>query len=379
MKLIHLSDLHLGKRVNEFSMLEEQTYILKRILAIVDDEKPDGVLIAGDVYDKGVPSAEAVALCDDFLTRLAARKLPVFMISGNHDSPERLAFGSRLMDKSGVHIAPVYRGAVEPLTLSDEYGELHIWLLPFLKPAAVRPFFEGRIIESYTDAVGAAIEAMPVDPAARNVLVAHQFVTGSRRCASEEISVGGSDNVDAVLFDVFDYVALGHIHTPQRVGRESLRYCGSPLKYSFSEAGRDKTLTVVELGEKGNVAVRELPLCPRHDLREIRGSYKELTRKSYYDGTGLQNAYLHVTLTDEQDIPEAVGKLRAVYPLLMKLDYDNTRTRAGGEVLPAEDTEQKTPLELFAEFYEKQNGQPMTTEQSALVARFIEKIWGAGT
>lgn len=374
MKLIHLSDLHLGKRVNEFSMLEDQQYILTEILQIIDREKPDGVMIAGDVYDKSVPSAEAVALLDDFLVRLAKRDLQVFLISGNHDSPERMAFGGRLMAQSGVHLAPVYDGKVSLITLTDEYGPVNLYLLPFLKPAHVRRCFPEREILTYTDALAAAIEAMGVDPAQRNVLVTHQFVTGAARCDSEEISVGGTDNVDVSVFEPFDYVALGHIHGPQQVGRETVRYCGTPLKYSFSEAKHQKSVTVVELGEKGAVSVRTVSLTPMRDLAELRGTYEELTFRGFYDGTSYPRDYVHITLTDEEDIPDAVSKLRIIYPNLMKLDYDNKRTRAGIVLEGAED-QQRSPLELLEEFYEKQNGQPMGEEQRAFAKSLMERIW----
>ena len=374
MKLIHLSDLHLGKRVNEFSMLEDQQYILTEILQIIDQEKPDGVIIAGDVYDKSVPSAEAVALLDDFLVRLAKRDLQVFLISGNHDSPERMAFGGRLMAQSGVHLAPVYDGKVSPITLTGEYGPVNLYLLPFLKPAHVRRCFPEREILTYTDALDAAIEAMGVDTAQRNVLVTHQFVTGAARCDSEEISVGGTDNVDVSVFEPFDYVALGHIHGPQQVGRETVRYCGTPLKYSFSEAKHQKSVTVVELGEKGAVSVRTVPLTPMRDLAELRGTYEELTFRGFYDGTSYPRDYVHITLTDEEDIPDAVSKLRIIYPNLMKLDYDNKRTRAGIVLEGAED-QQRSPLELLEEFYEKQNGQPMGEEQRAFAKSLMERIW----
>ena len=374
MKLIHLSDLHLGKRVNEFSMLEDQLYILTEILQIIDREKPDGVMIAGDVYDKSVPSAEAVALLDDFLVRLAKRDLQVFLISGNHDSPERMAFGGRLMAQSGVHLAPVYDGKVSPITLTDNYGPVNLYLLPFLKPAHVRRCFPEREILTYTDALAAAIEAMGVDPAQRNVLVTHQFVTGAARCDSEEISVGGTDNVDVSVFEPFDYVALGHIHGPQQVGRETVRYCGTPLKYSFSEAKHQKSVTVVELGEKGAVSVRTVPLTPMRDLAELRGTYEELTFRGFYQGTSYPRDYVHITLTDEEDIPDAVSKLRIIYPNLMKLDYDNKRTRAGIVLERAED-QQRSPLELLEEFYEKQNGQPMGEEQRAFAKNLMERIW----
>ncbi len=375
MKLIHLSDLHLGKRVNEFSMTEDQEYILKRILNVIDAESPDGVLIAGDVYDKSVPSAEAVALFDEFLVRLAARGLKVFVISGNHDSPERIAFGSRIMEKGGVYLSPVYNGKVEPIRLEDDFGEVDLYLLPFVKPAHVRRYREDAGIQTYTDAVRCAVEDMQIDPSKRNVLVTHQFVTGASRSDSEERSVGGSDNVDAEVFGAFDYVALGHIHSPQNCGSPRIRYCGTPLKYSFSEARDHKSVTVVELREKGSVICRTVDLIPLHDLVELRGTYEELTLKAFYENTSWQDDYTHITLTDEEDIPYAMDRLRTVYHRLMKLDYDNKRTRSNAEIRGAAEVERKTPMELFADFYELQNNQPMSEEQAAYMEQLIEKIW----
>lgn len=375
MRFIHISDLHLGKRVNEYSMLEDQAHILKKILCVIDAEKPDGILMAGDIYDKSVPPAEAVQLFDDFLVRLAERGLQVFVISGNHDSPERIAFGSRLMDRSGIHLSPVYDGNIRPVTMRDSYGEINVYMLPFVKPAHVRRFFEEEEIGTYTDAIRAAVAQMQVDTSVRNILVTHQFVTGALRAESEEISVGGADNVDVSVFEPFDYVALGHIHRPQSCGRQTVRYCGTPLKYSFSEAGDCKSATVVELREKGEVLVRAVQLMPRRDMREIRGSYEEVTRKSFYENTTYQEDYMHITLTDEEDIPNALGKLRAVYHNLMKLDYDNRRTRENREISGAEDVENKSPLRLFADFYELQNNQPMSDAQEAYVRELIGKIW----
>lgn len=337
MKLVHLSDLHLGKRVNEFSMLEDQQYILTEILQIIDREQPDGVLIAGDVYDKSVPSAEAVALLDDFLVRLSKRNLQVFIISGNHDSPERIAFGGRLMAQSGVHITPVYNGTVVPLTLTDEYGPVDIYLLPFLKPAHVRRFFPEREIITYTDAISAAIETMNADPARRNVLVTHQFVTGATRCDSEEISVGGADNVDVSVFDAFDYVALGHIHGPQQVGRETVRYCGTPLKYSFSEVKQQKSLTVVELSTKGSFSLRTIPLVPMRDMAELRGTYEELTFRGFYEGTSYRKDYVDApTLaaangqlaTCQEEVAEV---LKQLHQHLLDLEVQLTRREELGQ------------------------------------------------
>ena len=374
MKILHLSDLHIGKRVHEVSMTEDQEYILTKILRLCDDEKPDAVLIAGDVYDKSVPSAEAVTLFDDFLCRLAKRSVPVMIISGNHDSPERLAFGGRLLEGSGIHISPVYGGEIRPITLRDAYGETDFWLLPFIKPIHVKRFFPDEEIVTYTDAVRAALKDLPLDPQRRNVLVTHQFVTGAATCESEELSVGGSDNVDASVFDGFDYVALGHIHGPQNIGTNRIRYCGTPLKYSFSEAGHYKSVTLAELGEKGDLKLRTLPLIPKRDLRQLRGSFAQLTDPEQYR-QGAKDDYLHIVLTDEEDIPEAVGKLRLIYPNILKLSYDNTRTREDRTVGDAGDVKTRSPLELFGELYEIQNNQPMSETQRSFALELIRSIW----
>ena len=379
MKLIHISDLHIGKRVNEFPMLEDQKYILRQILAIADAQQADGIMMAGYIYDKPVPSAEAVQVFDWFLTELADRKKQVYAVSGNHDSAERIAFGAQLMCGRGVFVSPVYRGDTAKFTMTDSYGELCLYLLPFVKPAVVRHALqemsdreETPMPESYHEAVKLAVARMNVDTTKRNILIAHQFVTGAGRCDSEEVSVGGLDNVDADVFDDFDYVALGHIHSPQSLKRETVRYCGTPLKYSLSEAAQEKSVTVVEFREKGNIALSTVPLVPLHDLRKIRGTYLEVTAKSFYQDTDTQD-YVQITLTDEEDIPDGLQKLRVIYPNLMRLEYDNSRTRHSGLFVRGEQIEQKTELELFAEFYEMQNNQPMSEEQSAFVTRLIEE------
>jgi len=455
MKLIHLSDLHLGKRVNAFSMLEDQHFILQEILEKIDgfEPAPCAVLISGDIYDKPVPPAEAVRLFDWFLTQLSSRGLQVFVISGNHDSADRIAFGSSLMAKSGVHMSPVCDGTMRPVTLSDEDGPVDIWMLPFLRPADVRRFFaekdssdsiegsskteqaeenpdtgrneqsgfvgsvsacndseksEGRFAEtpasgniekaevkassaqqirSYTDAVRAALSRAQLNPSHRNVLLAHQFVTGAVQSKSEDASVGGLDNVDADVFRGFDYVALGHIHRPQNMssgntpGMPLVRYCGTPLKYSFSEAKDQKSMTLVTLGRKDPekndpactyVRTESIPLVPLRDMREIRGSYNDITFRGNYAGTNTED-YVHITLTDEQEIPNVLGRLRAIYPNVMAIDYDNERTRNKAH-LEAAKTLEKTPLELFSEFYKAQNGAEMSAEQKAYVEKIMEEI-----
>lgn len=374
MKIMHLSDLHIGKRVNEYSMLQDQDYILKEILNIIDNEKVETVIIAGDVYDKSVPSAEAVELFDEFLYDLSSRNLNVLIISGNHDSPERIAFGGRLISKSKIYLSPVYNGKAKPITLNDDYGKVNFYLLPFIKPANVRRFFPEENIENYIDAVKVAIDNMNVDFSERNILVTHQFVTGAELSESEDISVGGTDNVSREVFDGFDYVALGHIHREQTVGADNIRYCGTPLKYSFSEANHIKSVTILDFNDKGNIQYKKVELKPFRDMREIRGTYDELTLKSNYENTCTDD-YLHITLTDEDDIPNVISKLRVIYPNIMKLDYDNLRTRSVGTVDVTDDIERKSPLELFAELYKKQNNQDMNEEQEEIMKTLVEEIW----
>ena len=375
MKFIHISDLHIGKRVNEYSMLEDQEYILTKIINITDDQKADCVIIAGDIYDKSVPSAEAVELFDDFLVHLSKRNLKVFVISGNHDSPERIAFGGRLMTQSGIYMSPVYDGDISPVVLEDEFGKINIWMLPFVKPSHVRRYNEEAQIFSYTDAMAVAIGNLDIDENQRNIMITHQFVTGATRTESEEISVGGTDNVDVSVFDSFDYTALGHIHRPQNCKSEKVRYCGTPLKYSFSEAGDEKSITVAELKAKGTLEIKTVPLVPLRDMVEIKGKYDEIMLRDFYRDTTYQEDYVHITLTDEEDIPDAVGKLRTVYHNLMKLDYDNTRTGTVNIIDGAGDVEKKSPFEHFAEFYEMQNNQSMSDEQSSFIKTLVEQVW----
>lgn len=372
MKLMHLSDLHLGKRLNEFSLHEDQAYILHQIIQMARDERPDGILIAGDLYDKPVPPAEAVGLLDRFLSDLAETGAQVFVISGNHDSAERLSFGSGLMQRSGVHIAPVYHGEVRPFTLEDAYGPVDVYLLPFIKPVHVRACFPDEEIASYTDAMSCAIRHMNVDPGRRSVLVTHQFVTGGVRCESEEVNVGGADNVNAEVFAPFDYVALGHLHGAQQIGLR-IRYCGTPLKYSFSEARQQKSVTMAELGRKGDLTLRTLPLVPLREMREIRGDYMTLTSRAFYQQQDT-DAYLHLTLTDDEDVPDAAARLRVIYPNLMKIDYDNARTRATADFSVGAPEDRRSPAELFEDFYALQNGQPMSDVQRAYVLRLLENL-----
>lgn len=374
MKFIHLSDLHIGKKVNEFSMLEDQKYIFDKIISIIEQQKIDGVWIAGDIYDKSIPSREAVQAFDDFLTKIASKNIPVFVISGNHDAAERIAFGAELMKQSKVYFSPVFDGNVSEIILKDEYGEIAIYLLPFIKPATVRPYYSDVEINSYNDAVKTVIEHININKNRRNVLIAHQFVTGAEKSNSEDISVGGIDNVDADVFDNFDYVALGHIHKPQYVGRETIRYCGTPLKYSFSEVNHKKSVSIVTLKQKGNISIEKIDLIPQKDMCEIKGYYQEITALQYYKNINVQN-YMHIILKDEQDIVDAISKLRSIYPNIMRLDYDNKRTQNNQMIDVTENIENKTPLQLLQQFYEIQNNCAMTEEQTLFSAHIMEKIW----
>ena len=380
MKLMHLSDLHLGKRLNEFSLLEDQCFILQQLVELVRSEQPDCVLLAGDIYDKPVPPAEAVTLFDDFLNKLA-HLTTVCVTSGNHDSAERLAFGAQLMREGGVHFCGLYTGEPQCVTLQDAYGSVHIYLLPFLKPAHVRhclPPTEAEQVTTYHEALHCAVERLHINAAERNVLVAHQFVTGAQTAGSEAVNVGGVDKIGAEVFAAFDYTALGHIHRAQNVGSERVRYSGTPLKYSFAEWQQEKSVTLVELGEKGSVSVTALPLAPLRDLRKLRGSYEELMSRDFYDelpkdSDGLLRDFYHFTLTDEEDVPDAVQKLRSVYKNLLQLEYDNKRTRTDNAIEGAERVVEKSPLELMEEFYQLQNNQALSEKQRAYLQGLLEK------
>lgn len=382
MRFIHLADLHIGKKVNEFSMLEDQRYVLEQVLDTVEQTKPDGVILAGDIYDKAVPPAEAVRLLDWFLTELSERRQPVYMVSGNHDSGERLAFGADLLKQSRIYVSALYDGTLEPVVLEDDYGKLNLYLLSFVKPVHVRRSLcqqeeagaELEEIQTYQQAVETVLKHADIHASERNVLVAHQLVTGASRCDSEDLSVGGLDNVDASLFKDFDYVALGHIHGPQSMTRDSIRYAGTLLKYSFSECEHEKSITLVEVKEKGNVSVETIPVVPRHDMRQIKGKYETLMARDYYKNSDRED-YLKVILTDEEELPEVMGRLRTVYPNIMKLEYENTRTGSSGDVQMEETAVGKSPMEYFMEFYEMQNNQSMTPEQGRIVEGMMEQIW----
>ena len=380
MKVLHISDLHIGKRVNGMSMLDDQRYILRQILDIAEKRQVSVLLIAGDVYDKASPSAEAVTVFDAFLTDAVAAGLRVLAIPGNHDSAERIAYAQGLLEKQGVCLPPVYAGEVERVELEDEHGPVEFWLLPFLKPGDVRRFFpDEEIGDDYSAALRAVLGACVIDQVKRNVVLSHQLVTAYGTApdrADDEIKLGGMDNVDVSVYDAFDYVALGHVHRPQRVGRDTVRYSGSPLKYSFSEARYGKSVALVELGEKkpGDdvgecVSFELIPLVPLHDVREVRGTLADVL------AMGAESDYLHITLSDEHPQLDAMAKIHEVFPNAMMLDYDNVTVLIDRpQTQLTADPDSMDTLELFGAFYESQVGTPLDDEQQDFARKLIAKV-----
>ncbi len=374
MKLFHMSDLHLGKRIHERSLIEDQRDILNFIVGLVSSEKPDAVMIAGDIYDRSVPSEEAVALFDDFLFRISEFDVYILVISGNHDSAERLGFGNRIMEHSGIFISPEfnlinYERILQSVVLKDDYGEVNFYMLPYVTPAAVRAAQGGSEISGWNEAAESVFSDMNIDTSKRNILIAHQFVTGASACDSERLSIGGTDNIDAYVFEPFDYVALGHLHGKQHAGRETVRYCGTPLKYSFSEVSHNKSITVVNVGEKGDIRISEIPLdAPLHDWREIKGNFRDIV-----SGQGSED-FIKVVLTDEEEIYNAMSKLREYFPNIMSLDYDNSHTRAAKEFVPTEYFDKLSPADIFAEFYKQQRGSELSDAQLKIVNGIFTEI-----
>lgn len=362
MRFLHLADLHIGKRVNGFSMIEDQKFVFEQVYNVIENEKIDGIIMAGDIYDKPVPSAEAVKLFDEMLTRLVSINLPIFVISGNHDSAERIGFGSDILSAAKVYMSRVYNGNLQKIELEDDYGKINVYLLPFIKPATVKNIYKEAEIKDYDDALEYVLSQKKIDETKRNVIVSHQFVTGAMRSESEEVSVGGLDNVSVENYKAFDYVALGHIHRAQQMGRESARYAGTLLKYSFSEEKHNKSMTIVDLKEKGNIEIKEIPVKPLHDLKTIKGKFSEITSEEFYKELKKED-YYRAVLTDEEDILNAIGKLKSIYPNLMSMEYDNTRTRSYSVVDNVETGEAKSPLDYFEKFFEKQNGRKMSEKQ----------------
>jgi exonuclease SbcD len=374
MKLLHISDLHLGIKLHEYSLIEEQAYILGRILELIIKESPDAVAICGDVYDTQVPPTEAVRLFDSFITKLCDKKVPVLIISGNHDSADRVSFGSGIMNRLGVYISPAYSGDINPVIFNDEYGEVRIYMLPFVRPANVRACFDDEEITSYTDAFNSAVKHMNLDSSKRNILLAHQFIGAASVSESEEpITVGTAENISLSSLDPFDFTALGHLHNPQDLGTKAA-YSGSPLKYSFSEAKRSKSVSIIEIGAKGIISHRTDELLPLHDLLEIKGSFSDLTSSEFISHFPA-DSFLHITLTDEQEIMDAMQKLRYYFPRLLKLDYDNTTTRNVSDKDLLSSSEGKSPADLAVEFYNARHGKLPDNDTLDYLTKKIREIW----
>lgn len=379
MKFLHISDLHLGKQLAEYSLLEDQRYILRQILDIVADRQPDAVVVTGDLYDKPVPPAEAVTVLDWFITSLTEMGVALLMISGNHDSPERLDFGSGLFEEKGVYLVGQFNGVPKKVTLGKPDDQADFYLLPFIRPGNVRPFYPDEEIKSYDDAMRCVMKHLTLSKEIPSVLVAHQFVTAGgvspERSESEVISLGGTDNVDVSNFISFQYVALGHIHRPQRLTRDSVRYAGSPLKYSFSEAEYDKSVVMVTLNGMEEPSIELIPLVPMRDLRRIRGPLDKLLSDEVAAASNRED-YLHVTLTDTEPVADPLYRLRQVYPNIMRLSFSSSLEEEEVEIAACEEVEHRTPPQLFAEFYNQMQGEPLSEEDGKLVLRLMEKVWG---
>ena len=371
MRFLHISDLHLGKRVYEYSMIEEQKNALEQVLKAVEDKNVDGIFIAGDIYDKTVPTIEAIELFDSFLVELAKKDIDVFVISGNHDSPERIGFGAELFKSQRIHISKAYEGKVEYVDVQDEYGTVRVHLIPYLKPANVRRFYPEEEITDFNSALNVVVKNMEVTEDGRNVVLVHQFITGAVRSESEESFLGGMDNIEYDLFDEFDYVALGHIHKSQAMGRQQVRYSGALVKYAIDEIKQVKSITYGEMNGNGEVSIETIPIKPVHDMRHIEGTYMELTDRNNYIDTKVDD-YLHVVLKDEEDVPDALRKLRVIYPNILKLEYDNTRTRHRNSVIDREAVKKKEPLEYIEELFYLQNNDNMNEEQLSVIRQLME-------
>ncbi|MGN0709579.1 MAG: exonuclease SbcCD subunit D [Anaerovoracaceae bacterium] len=380
MRLIHLADLHIGKDLGGFSLIEDQKYILDEILGIVDEKKADAVMIAGDIYDRQTPSREAVDLMNSFLTRLSETVKYVFMVSGNHDSAGRIAFGGDIFSREGIFISgtlnPSYDEKIfRKVTVEDDHGEIDFYLLPFIKPYVAKQFFEDEDIKSYDDAAEAAVRDMDVDTSRRSVLVAHQFVTGAESSGSEEMSIGGSENIDGGIFSCFDYVALGHLHMAQKVGRDSVRYAGSPLKYSFSAAElHQKSVTLVDIGEKGDVRTELIPLEPMRDLKIVRGTLRELISPDYLEKYRAEKDFFKIVMTDSEIVPDAANILRGSYPNYVEI-VSEAAGRGDTVIHDMEKPEDRDPLSLFDDFFSMKQGRAMDDDERKYMDSMIKEIW----
>ncbi len=380
MRILHLADLHLGKILQEQSLLEDQEYMLNEIINIIKEENIQAVLISGDVYDRSVPPADAVNLLDDFLKKLIKElKIKVFIISGNHDSKDRLGFGSKIFEDDGLYIESRYNGTLRKVELEDEFGKLNIYMLPFIKPIEVRQFFEEELENNYNTAINKIISKENINTKERNIIMVHQFVTAGanepERTESEVLTLGGIENVDVSNFDSFDYVAIGHVHRPQRIGRDTARYAGTMLKYSFSEIRDSKSVPIIDIKEKGNININLVPLEPLRDMRQIEGPIEELLKKENYE-TGNTDDYIKAIITNEEPVFDAIGQIRRIYPNTLKLEVRNSKTANGiqEQELNLENLKKKSELELFNDFYKFQNNVDLDENQKKIIEEVIAEV-----
>lgn len=372
MKLFHISDLHIGKILHEVNLLEEQKFVLEQVLALVDLHMPDGILIAGDIYDKAVPSAEAVKVFDAFLSELAVRGLSIFLISGNHDSSERIHFASQILQKQNVFVKGVFDGKLEAVKVKDQEQTVSVYLLPYIRPFDVRPYYPEEEITSYDQAVRTVLAHTDIDEAEVNILVAHQFITGAVSSESETVMVGGIDNISADAFSMFDYVALGHLHRAQKVKRETVRYCGTLFPYSFDPNEGEKSVTMITIGQEKAISIDTLAIHPRHALRTICGSLQEVLSGE------VSEDYVKAVLTDGEDQVDVVPKLRDRYPNLLTVEFEGRKRTALAGLANAEQIAKRSPLELFAEFFQERSGQELDEEDRLLVEQMMRELSEGG-
>ena len=380
MRILHLADLHIGKIVLEQSMLEDQKYMLNQVVDKIKEEGIELVLISGDIYDRSVPPSDAVVCLNNFLKTLVKElKIKVCIIAGNHDSKERLGFGSEIFAEEGLYISANYNGNLDKVELEDEYGKLNLYMLPYIKPVEVKEFFEDKEITSYHDAVKSVIEKETINKKERNIILSHQFVTAGNeepeRSDSETLTLGGTENVDVSCYKDFDYVALGHIHGPQRIGRDTARYAGTILKYSFSEVNQKKSLTVIDFKGKDNLEINLIPLKPLRDMRVIKGPIEELVKEEYYKGTNRED-YIRAIITNEEPVYDAIGQIKKVYPNTLRLDIENSKMNSSieKELSNLDNIKKKDEVELFNEFYNFQHDQNLTDVQLNIIKEVVKDV-----
>lgn len=380
MKILHLADLHFGKILQEQSLIEDQEYILKEIINIIKEKEIKALLISGDIYDRSVPPTEAVNLLDNFLKILIKDlKIKVFIISGNHDSKDRLGFGNKIFEDEGLYIESRYTGILKKVKLEDKYGPLNIYMLPFIKPVEVKKFFEEDLENNYDLAINKIIEKEEINENERNIIMVHQFVTAGNvkpeRTESEVLSLGGIENVDVSNFNKFDYVAIGHVHRPQKIGRDTARYAGTILKYSFSEINHNKSIPIINIKEKSNITINLLPLKPLRDMREIKGPIEELIKEENYKESNVED-YIKAIITNEEPVYDAIGKIKKIYPNTLKLEIQNSKTINKNEEqnINLEEIKKKSELELFSDFYKLQNNLELNEEQKEIVKNIISEV-----